>query len=149
MSESSPESSETLLQSSIEKIESAYEYMLAYAAQGRKDEPSAGAGKDGLSIRGFLEALVWGIKNITEGFDESAQAVDLNSSAKEKVENFKAILTRDANSALAVVEMVLSVPSLSSQVIDNLNASTHVRSLLTDIFVIDEVLKIHQRNQTG
>jgi hypothetical protein len=31
--------------------------------------------------------------------------------------------------------------SISSQVVDNLNASIHLRALLTDLFLIDEVLK--------
>ena len=35
----------------------------------------------------------------------------------------------------------LAQPSISSQLIDNLNASIHVRALLTDLFLIDEILK--------
>ena len=31
--------------------------------------------------------------------------------------------------------------SISSQLVDNLNASIHLRTLLTDIFLIDETLK--------
>jgi hypothetical protein len=31
--------------------------------------------------------------------------------------------------------------SIGSQIIDNLNASIHIRALLTDIFLIDEALK--------
>lgn len=143
MSEQAVESN-TLLEDCIEKIESAYEYMLAYAAQGRKSEPAESEGT--LSIRAFLESLVWGINNITSGFDESAKTLGLNETSTQVIENFKNILKRDAESALAVVELVLNVPSISSQVIDNLNASTHVRSLLTDIFVMDEVLKIHQQH---
>jgi hypothetical protein len=36
---------------------------------------------------------------------------------------------------------VLRQKALSSQLIDNLNASIHVRALLTDIFLIDEARK--------
>ena len=39
------------IRENIELIEEAYEYMLAYAAQGRADE---GAGPDGAHIRTFL-----------------------------------------------------------------------------------------------
>jgi len=141
------ETSETLLQSSIEKIEAAYEYMLAYAAQGRKDEPAEGTGSDALSIRNFLKDMLWGIENITQGFSDSAQALNIDGTVAESFENFKGVLAGDALSASAVVEMALKVPSLSSQLIDNLNASTHVRCLLTDIFLLDEVLKIHQQKQ--
>ena len=35
----------------------------------------------------------------------------------------------------------LAQRSISSQVVDNLNASIHVRALLTDLFLIDEILK--------
>jgi len=36
---------------------------------------------------------------------------------------------------------VLGQPGISSQMIDNINASIHVRALLTDVFVVDEILK--------
>jgi hypothetical protein len=41
---------------------------------------------------------------------------------------------------------VLAQPAISSQLIDNLNASIHLRALLTDLFLIDEIFKL-QRNQ--
>jgi hypothetical protein len=37
--------------------------------------------------------------------------------------------------------LVLSQATISSQLIDNLNASIHLRALLTDLFLIDEILK--------
>ena len=37
--------------------------------------------------------------------------------------------------------LVLARADISSQLIDNLNASIHLRALLTDLFVVDEVLK--------
>jgi hypothetical protein len=42
------------------------------------------------------------------------------------------------------MELVLAQPSISSQLIDNLNASIHLRALLTDLFLLDEVAKLHQ-----
>jgi hypothetical protein len=36
---------------------------------------------------------------------------------------------------------VQAQPSISSQLIDNLNASIHLRALLTDLFLIDEILR--------
>jgi hypothetical protein len=142
------ETAETRLQNSIEKIEAAYEYMLAYAAQGRKDEPAEGDASNTPSIRNFLENMLWGVENITEGFSELAQSLSDETSVEESFENFKIVLARDAESAAAVVAMALKVPSLSSQLIDNLNASTHLRCLLTDIFVLDEVLRIHQQKRS-
>jgi hypothetical protein len=54
---------------------------------------------------------------------------------------FISVIDRDARSAQAVVQLVLAQPFISSQLIDNLNASIHVRALLTDIFLVDEILK--------
>ena len=56
------------------------------------------------------------------------------------------MLDRDARNSLAAVQLVLAQPAISSQLIDNLNASIHLRALLTDLFLIDEIFKL-QRNQ--
>jgi hypothetical protein len=61
-----------------------------------------------------------------------------------RYEAFLAVLDRDARDSLAAIELVLAQPALSSQLIDNLNASIHVRALLTDLFVIDEILKLQR-----
>ena len=50
---------------------------------------------------------------------------------------------QDATKASAAVRLVLAQPSISSQLIDNLNASIHLRALLTDLFLLDEALKIN------
>jgi hypothetical protein len=46
--------------------------------------------------------------------------------------------TRDS---LAAIEVVLAQPAISSQLIDNLNASIHLRALLTDLFLLGEILR--------
>ena len=51
------------------------------------------------------------------------------------------VLAADARAAQAGLRLVMAQPNISSQLIDNLNASIHVRALLTDIFLIDEALK--------
>ena len=50
-------------------------------------------------------------------------------------------LTTTVLSVILAGTIVLAQPSISSQVIDNLNASIHLRALLTDLFLVDEVLK--------
>jgi hypothetical protein len=35
---------------------------------------------------------------------------------------------------------VLARPDIGSQLVDNLNASMHLRALLTDLFLIDEAI---------
>ena len=44
-----------------------------------------------------------------------------------------------------VLRVVLTAPALSSQLIDNLNASVALRCLLTDLFVLDEAIQQHLR----
>jgi hypothetical protein len=55
------------------------------------------------------------------------------------------VLDRDARDAQAAVRLVLAQPVISSQLVDNLNASIHLRALLTDLFLIDEALKTYRR----
>ena len=54
---------------------------------------------------------------------------------------FLAVLDRDSRDSLAAIELVLAQPVISSQLIDNLNASIHLRALLTDLFLLDEILR--------
>jgi hypothetical protein len=54
---------------------------------------------------------------------------------------FVAVLARDSRNSLAVMELVLAQTVIGSQLIDNLNASMHVRALLTNTFVPGEVLR--------
>ena len=42
--------------------------------------------------------------------------------------------------AIAAVELVLAQTAIGSQLIDNLNASIHFRSLLADLFLVTEIL---------
>ena len=51
------------------------------------------------------------------------------------------MLDRDAHDSLAALELVLAQPAISSQLIDNLNASIHLRALLTDLFLVGEILR--------
>jgi hypothetical protein len=54
------------------------------------------------------------------------------------------VLARDAESSVAAIELVLAQPLISSQLIDNLNASIHLRALLTDLFLVNEILAAQQ-----
>ena len=61
---------------------------------------------------------------------------------------FISVVERDVRSAQAAVQLVLAQPSIGSQLVDNLNASIHLRAVLTDLFLLDEVLKLHARAGT-
>ena len=113
-------------------IEECYEFMLAYAAQG-----VAGA-EGGSAVRGFLERAAQAL----DGISITALG-ELDSAGKHA--GFLSVLDRDAKDTLAALELVLAQPAISSQLIDNLNASIHLRALLTDLFLIDEVLKAQRK----
>ncbi len=62
----------------------------------------------------------------------------------ERYQAFFAVLARDAADSVAAVELVLAQRAISSQLIDNLNASIHLRALLTDLFLLAEILETQQ-----
>jgi len=64
--------------------------------------------------------------------------------AQPQYKNFVDLLSADTTKALTAMELVLAQPRISSQLIDNLNASLHVRTLLTDVFLLDEILQLQQ-----
>ena len=119
-------------------IEECYEFMLAFAAQGL---PSDQGGGSGSQLREFLGRAVKALSGIAETY---AAAIKQDGQAIEPYRAFLAVLDRDASDSIAAIEMVRAQPALSSQVIDNLNASIHLRALLTDLFLIDETFKLQQ-----
>jgi hypothetical protein len=50
------------------------------------------------------------------------------------------VLGQDAKDALAAVRLVSSRRGVSSQLVDNLNANIHLRALLTDLFLVDDLI---------
>jgi hypothetical protein len=124
-----------------EAIEKCYEFMLAYAGQGLAgNEGSTSSGQ----VRDYLERAAEAISGLSEAY---ALAVREGKSAAEPYRAFLAVLERDARDSLAAIQVVLAQSSISSQLIDNLNASIHLRALLTDLFLIDEVLKPRQAQE--
>jgi hypothetical protein len=112
-------------------IEECYEFMLAYAAQGLGSDQGS---QSGAQIREFLRRAVTALSGIAEEYAAALQPA-------ERYRAFLAVLERDAADSLAAIEMVLAQPAISSQLIDNLNASIHLRALLTDLFLLDEIMK--------
>lgn len=118
-------------------IEECYEFMLAYAAQGLPSDQGSGSGG---KIREYLNRAVTAISGLAESCAAEVKIQKLG--AAEKYRAYFAVLDRDAKDSLASIELVLTQPGISSQVIDNLNASIHLRALLTDLFLLGEILKI-------
>ena len=123
------------LKNRCEKIEECYEFMLAYAAQGLRTEPGGG----GSQVRTLLTRCDQALDGLGDVLANIVRSEALEPA--DKYDAFIAMLNRDASDARAAVGLVLAQPSISSQLVDNLNASIHLRALLTDLFLIDEIVR--------
>lgn len=126
----------TELKDRCSRIEEAYEFMLAYAAQGLTTEPGSGSGSQ---IRAMLTVCSSSLTGLADLFTQIVRADKLEPA--DAYDNFIAVLERDARDAQASLQLALAQPSMTSQMIDNLNASIHLRALLTDLFLIDEIVR--------
>jgi hypothetical protein len=130
---------QTDIQERCDKIESAYEFMLSYAAQGLLTDQGSPSGKQ---VREQLARMIEALRGL------NISCADLLKKEKlapaDRYLAFFDLLSKDALHALVAAELVLAQPDISSQLIDNLNASMHVRALLTDLFLITEILELRQ-----
>ena len=124
------------LEERIEAIENGYEFMLAYAAQGRETDKGAAAGRN---VREYLERMDAALAGL--GRVVAACAHDVDPKLAKASAAFLAAVEADAMIAQGAIRLVLARSDISSQLVDNLNATIHLRALLTDLFVVDEGLK--------
>jgi hypothetical protein len=120
----------TELTARCDTIEECYEYMLAYAAQGVDAE--------GPQIREFLrrsDEAITGLIDVSVKFGGQLRTDAAPYAA------FLEVVEGDARASQAAVRLALAQSAIGSQLIDNLNASIHLRALLTDLFLLDEALK--------
>jgi hypothetical protein len=117
----------------IDVVEATYELMLAYAAQGRAAEDD-----DPLGVRRALQRADAALEVLAAARPEDMQAAP--GAAAAATADMLAVLHQDIVKARAAFRFVLAQRSIGSQIIDNVNASIHVRALLTDLFLIDEAL---------
>ena len=121
-------------------IEECYEFMLAYAAQGLPVEVASASGSQ---IREFLNRAVDAISGLAECCTAAVKQQGLEPA--ERYAAYIAVVDRDARDSLAAIELVLAQPSINSQLIDNLNASIHLRALLTDLFLLSDIFRSRVR----
>ena len=110
--------------------------MLAYAGQGLSGKENS---QSSSQVRDFLNRAVEALSGLGEAYARAVK--DENLQPAERYLAFLAVLEKDTHDSLASIHLVLAQNTISSQLIDNLNASIHLRALLTDLFLIDEILK--------
>jgi hypothetical protein len=121
------------LKERVDIIEETYDAMLAYAAQGQTGTEPAGTVSE---LRNLLEHIDGALLELVPLLKELTAA----HTPKEAYDAFIEVLDKDARAARAGIQLALAQQSISSQLIDNLNAWIHLRALLTDLFIIDEIL---------
>jgi hypothetical protein len=137
-----PQAMATEIQKQCETIEECYEFTLSFAARGL-------ASDEGSELREHLTRAAAAMRGLEQSCAEAIEQKQLAPPQKDNVdkyEAFYAVLRRDAESALAAMELVLAQPMIGSQLIDNLNASIHLRALLADLFLITEILNARPSN---
>lgn len=119
----------------IDTVEGGYEFLLAYAAQGRRsDRDSRSEGP-----RPRLKAMAGALTALPDL--ARALAASLGEDRLAGVEAWFAAFERDCAVAAGAIRLVLARADIGSQLVDNLNASIHLRAVLTDIFLLDESLR--------
>ncbi len=116
----------------MEAIESGYEFLLAYAAQGRTDDA-------GSPVRKHLSDMHAALEDLSRVVDGAVRVSAPEYGAGTRV--FLKTVGQDAAIAQGAIGFVLDRPKISSLLVDNLNATVHLRALLTDLFLIDQALK--------
>ena len=119
-----------------ERIEECYEFTLSYAARGFAGDDS---NEQTRQVRDHLTRAAEAMRRLEAACREVVAREQLEP--KEKYEAFFAVVKRDAEGAIAAMELVLAQPAIGSQLIDNLNASIHLRALLADLFLVTEALE--------
>ena len=121
------------IRQNIEIVEEAYEFMLAYAAQGRMDE---GAGADGAHIRTFLGRFAEAAADMST--QTEALMAGENSDGGALLDSFR----RDSDTILSILRLLLARDNISSEMVDNTNGLIVMRSYLTTLFFIDKVIVV-------
>jgi len=112
-----------MINEAIETVESGYEFLLAYAAQGRPaDAEKSGPGPH---ARPTIEKMLSAMQTLSKAFSTSA-------------DNFEQLIADDCNKAAAALGFLLGQEKIGSELVDNLNASIHLRAVLTDLFLYGE-----------
>ena len=131
-----PDEAQEELSKRADAIEGGYEMMLAYAAQGLATDQGAANSNQ---LRDHLKRFDDALTGLAQAYRDCAAALGVGP--KDALDGFLKTLDADATTTQAALRLVMGQRGISSQMIDNINASIHVRALLTDVFIVDEIIK--------
>ena len=122
------------VEESIEIVEAGYEFLLAYAAQGRPASNETDG--PGPHARPTIEGMLSAMANIIDAFTGSEN-------------DFEQVIAADCKKAGAALKFLITQEKIGSEVVDNLNASIHLRAVLTDLFLYSEALRPLATEEVG
>lgn len=122
----------------LEAIEAGYEFSLAYAAQGRTDD-------SGSQIRAMLGGMFAALEGLSSEIDAALASAGGAHAVSSR--RFLDAVRQDCAVAQGAIGLVLDAPAIGSLLVDNLNATIHLRALLTDLFLVDQALKASSRSR--
>lgn len=125
------------LRARVDLVEEAYEFFLAYAAQGMT---GAEGRTPNSTLRDYLDRLVPAVAELGPLMAEMAREEGIEPA--DRFQAFREVVESDARKAGAALGMVAAREVVGSQLVDNLNASVHLRALLTDLFLLDELVEL-------
>ena len=129
------------LKTCVDVVEETYEFCLAYAAKGVNVEM---ARTMDTQAREQLEKMDRMLPQLADAFLGVVEQQD--DTSRGLYTAFIDVLRRDADAGRAAVQLVLAQGGITSQMVDNLNGMIHLRALLTDVYLIDEMLRPHAQH---
>ena len=96
-----------------------------FAAQGRPAQAEVGPGPH---ARPTIADIAAAMKSIASAFAESE-------------DDFEQVIAQDCRNAGAALGFILAQEKIGSEMVDNLNASIHLRAVLTDLFLYSEAFR--------
>ncbi len=92
--------------------------------------------KAGADLGDFFSKPVSALDGLADTVTEAVADQEPQASWQDPI----AVVRRDAEASLCAVRLVAARQGMSSQLIDNLNANVHLRAVLTDLFLVDELV---------
>ena len=95
---------------------------------------------DVANLRSLAEEHAGGseVRDTLTAMSEAAAAI--GTALTGDSDPFSPVVVDDARKSGAAIALVLAQEAISSELVDNLNASIHLRALLTDLFLLSETL---------
>ena len=117
------------MRDAIHIVEESYEFMLAYAAQGRKREPE----DESVSrIRHYLTRFAGALDQM----QEALPVILPTATGQPFLDRF----LDDIAVTRSVLALLLEQSSITSDMIDNTNGLIAIRAFMTDLFFVDQAI---------